>query len=116
MLEIDMTIINGKFETKLYDKRDDFPFPIVKYPSICSNIHSKTVYNTLTSQFLRFFRVCNKLDPLIFATARLLKLLLAKGCKKYRLLRQLRKLLHKHRVGAKYGITDMQRDFLSHII
>ena len=27
-----------RFRTKLYDKRDDFNFPIVNFPFICSNI------------------------------------------------------------------------------
>ena len=29
---------NGWWRTKLYDKRDDFNFPIVNFPLICSNI------------------------------------------------------------------------------
>jgi len=28
----------GRLRTKLYDKRDDFNFPIVNFPFICSNI------------------------------------------------------------------------------
>jgi len=28
----------GRLRTKLYDKRDDFNFPIVNFPLICSNI------------------------------------------------------------------------------
>ena len=28
----------GRLRTKLYDKRDDFNFSIVKFPLICSNI------------------------------------------------------------------------------
>ena len=34
-LEIDS---EGQVRTKLYDKRDDFNFPIVNFPFICSNI------------------------------------------------------------------------------
>jgi hypothetical protein len=34
-LEIDS---EGRIRTKLYDKRDDFNFPIVNFPFICSNI------------------------------------------------------------------------------
>ena len=34
-LEIDS---QGRLRTKLYDKRDDFNFPIVKFPFMCSNI------------------------------------------------------------------------------
>jgi len=32
--------INGTSTTKLYDKRDDFNFPIVNYPFLDSNIPS----------------------------------------------------------------------------
>ena len=33
-----------RIRTKLYDKRDDFNFPIVNFPFICSNIPSAPVY------------------------------------------------------------------------
>jgi len=32
--------INGNLTTKLYDKRDDFKFPIINYPFLGSNIPS----------------------------------------------------------------------------
>ena len=115
MLEIDMTIVDGKFVTKLYDKRDDFTFEIVKYPSMLSNIHSKTVYNVFTSQFVRYSRVCNKLDHLIFCTSKLLKLLILKGCKRSRLLHILRKLLHKHKLVNKFNIIDINVHFLTRL-
>ena len=35
LLEIDS---EGRLRTKLYDNRDDFSFPIVNFPFICSNI------------------------------------------------------------------------------
>jgi len=35
---------NGTLTTKLYDKRDDFIFPIVNYPSLDSNIPSSPAY------------------------------------------------------------------------
>jgi hypothetical protein len=34
-LEIDS---EGRLKSKIYDKRDDFNFPIVNFPFICSNI------------------------------------------------------------------------------
>ena len=45
MLEIDMFVDKRtkKFTTFLYDERDKFEFPIVKYPSIKSNFHSNTI-------------------------------------------------------------------------
>jgi hypothetical protein len=34
----------GRLRTKLYDKRDDFNFPIVNFPFICSNIPAAPAY------------------------------------------------------------------------
>jgi hypothetical protein len=40
-LELDR---KGRLRTKFYDKRDDFNFPIVNFPCICSNIPAAPVY------------------------------------------------------------------------
>ena len=51
-LEIDR---EGRLRTKRYDKRDDFNFPIVNFPFICSNIpvdlHMEYIY---ISQMIRY--------------------------------------------------------------
>ena len=44
-LEID---IEGRLRTKLYDKRDDFNFPILNFPFICSNIPAVPAYGVYT--------------------------------------------------------------------
>ena len=46
-LEIDS---DGRLRTKLYDKRDDFNFPIVNFPFICSNIPTAPAYGVYISQ------------------------------------------------------------------
>jgi hypothetical protein len=38
-----------RFRTKLYDKRDDFNFPIVNFPFICSNIPAAPAYGVYLS-------------------------------------------------------------------
>jgi len=45
-LEIDS---EGRLRTKLYDKRDDFNFPIVNFPFICSNIPAAPAYGVYIS-------------------------------------------------------------------
>ena len=49
-LEIDS---DGRLRTKLYDKRDDFNFPIVNFPFICSNIPAAPAYGVYISQMIR---------------------------------------------------------------
>jgi hypothetical protein len=54
-LEIDS---EGRLRMKLYDKRDDFNFPIVNYPFICSNIPAAPAYGVYISQLIRYSRAC----------------------------------------------------------
>ena len=50
----------GRLRTKLYDKRDDFNFPIVNFPFICSNIPATPAYGVYTgiSQMIWYSRAC----------------------------------------------------------
>jgi hypothetical protein len=48
----------GRLRTKLYDKRDDFNFPIVNFPFICSNIPAAPAYGVYLSQLIRYFKAC----------------------------------------------------------
>ena len=48
-LEIDS---EGRLRTKLYDKRDDFNFPIVNFPFVCSNILSAPAYGVYISHLI----------------------------------------------------------------
>ena len=50
---IDMvTIVDGKYCTDIYDKRDDFNFRIVNFPYLSSNIPSGPAYGVYISQLL----------------------------------------------------------------
>jgi hypothetical protein len=46
----------GRLRTKLYDQRDDFNFPIVNFPFICSNIPTVPAYGAYISQLIRYSR------------------------------------------------------------
>ena len=48
-LEIDS---EGRLRTKLYDKRDDFNFPIVNFPFIYSNLPAASAYGVYISQLI----------------------------------------------------------------
>ena len=52
-LEIDD---EGRLKTKLYNKRDDFSFPIVNFPFLCSNIRAAPAYGVYISQLIRYSR------------------------------------------------------------
>ena len=54
-IEID---IDGRLRAKLYDKRNDFNFPIVNFPFIYSNIPAAPAYGAYISQLVRYSRAC----------------------------------------------------------
>ena len=55
-LNLDIRIEEGQFVYKLYDKRDAFPFSIVRMPYLSSNIPKKIFYSALMGEFLRIAR------------------------------------------------------------
>ena len=55
-LDLEANVINNIFVYKLYDKRDAFPFSIVRMPYISSNIPYNIFYNTILSEILRIAR------------------------------------------------------------
>ena len=50
-LDINIMIENGIFCTKLFNKRDNFGFDIVRMPFNCSNIPSKMFMEVLVQNF-----------------------------------------------------------------
>ena len=55
-LNLDITIVDGIFVYKLYDKGDNFPFYIVRMPHMSSNIPQSIFYSALVGEFLRIAR------------------------------------------------------------
>ena len=56
-LEIDSES-EGRLRTKLYDKRDDFKFPIVNFPFIYSTIPAAPAYGVYIFHLIRYSRAC----------------------------------------------------------
>ena len=62
-LDLCIKIRNNSFSISLYDKRDDFPFSIVKIPYLCNNISFKKVFSVFGADIWRIARTtstCNK--------------------------------------------------------
>ena len=86
---------NGKLTTRLYDKRDDFNFPIVNFPFLSSNIPSAPVYGVYVSQLIRYARAC----PNQYFMERgkvLTSTLLSQGYQKTKLVATLKKFYGRH--------------------
>ena len=49
-LDLNLCISNGTVSTKIYDKRDDFDFDIVNFPSLDGDVPRRTSYGVYISQ------------------------------------------------------------------
>lgn len=114
-LELDIDIKSNKFQTKVYDKRNDFDFQIVKFPDTKSNIPNRVVLNVFVSQLLRFLRVCSEMDSFKIETKKLISSFQLKGCNRKILDNKILQTLTKHsKTFNKYNIS--LKEFLIQIV
>ena len=76
---------DGALHTKLYDKRDDFNFPIVNFPFLDSNIPASPAYGIYISQLIRYARAYSRYDEFLARSKMLTTKLLSQGFKNDRL-------------------------------
>ena len=102
--------------SKLYDKRDDFNFPIVNFPFMCSNIPAAPAYGVYISQLIRYSRSCVSYTDFLDRGLMLTGKLLSQGFLAVKLKSSLRKFYGRHHeLVDPYGvpISQMISDMLS---
>jgi len=92
-LEIDS---QGRLRTNLYDKRDDFNFPIVNFLFIYSNIPAALAYVVYISQLIRYSRACGSNKDFLDSGLLLTRTLLNKEVLLDKLKSSLRKFYGRH--------------------
>ena len=95
-LNLLIEIKDKKFVYRLYDKRDDFPFSIVRMPHKDSNIPQNIFYSSLVGEFLRIGRSTLKLEDFIPKAKELIQRMKNQGAEIYRIKRALRKIILAH--------------------
>ena len=95
-LNLDITIREGLFVYKLFDKRDAFPFSIVRMPYVSSNIPESIFYSAMVGEFLRIARSTLLFDDFLPKTRELIHRLNNQGAKQHISIRHLRKIIQRH--------------------
>ena len=57
-LDLDILITSSRFSYWIYDKRDNFAFPIVNFPDLSGNIPARQSYGIFIAQLVRYARGC----------------------------------------------------------
>ena len=105
-LNLDITIEDGRFVYKLYDKRDDFPFSIVRMPFIDSNIPQAIFYSALVGEFLRIARSTLLVNVFKEKAKMLCKRMSTQGANTNRMRHNLRKIIFRHPSDfAQFNVT-----------
>ena len=95
-LDLDITIDDGTFIYKLFDKRDSFPFDIVRMPHKDSNIPSSIFYSTILSEYLRIARSTLLFVDFLPRVISLAKRMINQGGDCHKIIRQFNKALFRH--------------------
>ena len=85
-----------EFIYKLFDKRDEFPFSVVRMPYKDSNIPSYIFYGTIMSEIVRIARSTLLLDDFIPRLGALFKRMLIQGADSWKILCQCKKAIVNH--------------------
>ena len=95
-LDLDISVVNNTFVYKLFDKRDNFPFTIVRMPDLRGNIPSYVFYGSIMSEFLRIARCTLILSDFIPRANSLYKRMVNQGGSSNMVTKQIRKAMLRH--------------------
>ena len=94
---------------KLFDKRDGFPFRIVRMPYASSNIPESIFYSSMVGEFLRVAHCTLLYEDFLPKAVELIQRLNNQGAKQSMSRRNLRKIMNRHSEEfGKYSRTPEQ--------
>ena len=114
-LNLWVSIGGDLYDYKLFDKRDDFAFDIVRFPYSSSNIPTKMFYSTIVAEILRICRSSAEYISFLDSCDPFLKRMTRQGAVKAKVRMALDKLLRRHFVSfAKFGLA--KEPLVNHLI
>ena len=78
-LDLRISIYQGRYNYKSYDKRNDFPFDVINFPYKNSNIPTNPAYGVFTSQLVRLCRINKTANYFQKDTLKLVKKIVKQG-------------------------------------
>jgi hypothetical protein len=114
-LDIEITIVDNKFSLKLYDKRDDFGFSIVRMPYASNNMPSKIFYSSFCSELLRIAHCTTGKDDYLNSSCILMDRMFAQGAEISRTRSSLIRLYRKHQSRFEKFVDSLD-SFIQHLL
>ena len=108
-LDICISIMNKRFCTSVYDKRDSFNFHIVNFPFLNSNIPVTPAYGIYISQLVRVGRICSDYENFVLRHRYITTRLVKQGFRYNKLCKMFVKFSHKYEsLFKKFGASVRQ--------
>ena len=95
-LDLNIKIVDKRFTISLYDKRDGFPFNIVRLPYASSNMPSNIFYSSVGAEVLRIARATSLKVDFTRSVEILLERMFSQGATKKRITKTLLKTYGRH--------------------
>ena len=92
-LDLNIKFTGSDVHTSVYDKRDDFGFPIVNFPWLSGDVPRLRSYGVYISQLVRFARCCTSVSDFNSRNLQLTSWLLTQGYIYHKFRKSIRKVL-----------------------
>ena len=107
-LDLSISIKGRSFVTSLYDRRDNFPFSIVRMPYKSSNIPSKIFYSSIGAEILRIGRASTTSEAFTKSAKEVIQRMFRQGANPSQMTRILKRTYGRHDVLKKFNVNAVE--------
>ena len=112
-LDLNIKVVGSNIHTSVYDKRDDFGFPIVNFPWLSGDVPRLPSYGIYISQLVRFARCCTSVFDFHSKNLQITSKLLTQGYRYHKLRKTFGKFFRSYSdILFKFGEISFQ-DYVS---
>ena len=105
-LDLNLSVSNGTFSTKIYDKRKNFGFDAVNFPFLDGDVPLRTSCGLYISQLIRFARASSNVSDFNYRNKTLTAKLLRQGYRYHKLRKTFSKFYRRHLgLMEKYNVS-----------
>ena len=102
-LDLELKKVNRRIDIRLFDKRDAFPFSIVRLPYASSNMPTNIFYSSISVEVLRIGRICSNFDNFISSMEPVIVRAFKQGAHVKGLEKSLKKIYGRHEILKGFG-------------
>ena len=95
-LDIQIDLSDRQFSSKLFDKRDNFNFSIVRMPDASSTIPSSMIYSSFSAEILRIARVTSALEAFVKSAKDIIDRMVKQDAEQKRMKNSISRLYARH--------------------